>query len=181
MQQKVLDQFNDYVSRLRDSAYRHCQPGGMYDGTGGAKRLAREIGFALSDFTNDEREIRDLISRTYSCICVMVYHLKPPIDASVWAKEMFVGAHNSLEYRKMISREQKKREDIEKQYSNDKRYMRYEANPFRGNRYAIYERNSFRPDNLIFCTLDRRVALDEWERIKDYPVKDYRRDFIDWS
>ena len=63
---------------------------------------------------------------------------------------------------------------------NDKRYMRYIVNPYRGNRYEIYDREEGRPDVLLFYSHDRVAALKHWERIKDMPKISRRRDFIFW-
>ena len=99
MDNKIIEDFNDYMDRIRNASFNHCAPGGMYDGVEGCKRMAREIGYALPDFTKDEKEIHMLISSTYSNICVRAYHLKPPVDAKVWISEMFLGAKKCLESR----------------------------------------------------------------------------------
>ena len=61
---------------------------------------------------------------------------------------------------------------------DDNRYMRYEINPYRGNRYAIYEKNNGRPDSLLFCSHYKESAMIEWDRIKDIPVKRINHDLI---
>ena len=59
---------------------------GMYEGKEGALRLAREYGYGLRDFSEKER--KEWIHSSYSCLCVMFYNLKPPIDAKDWITEI---------------------------------------------------------------------------------------------
>jgi len=67
---------------------------------------------------------------------------------------------------------------VEYMYENENRYMKYEANPYRGNRYAIYERNDGRPDTLLFYSHNEKSAKIAWERIKGMPVKRIKHDMI---
>ncbi len=59
----------------------------IYDGKEGALRLAREFGYGLNDFPEDQR--KDIISSSYSYLCVRFYNLKPPIDAKDGIKEIY--------------------------------------------------------------------------------------------
>lgn len=52
---------------------------------------------------------------------------------------------------------------------NSLRYLRFEPNPYRGDRYAIYERGN--PDVLVFWTSSKKAALLHWDSIKDRPVR----------
>lgn len=92
-----MDGFDDYMSRIRSAAKRHCMlEDGVFYGKDGAKRFARECGPALVDFSSDPRNIQDMISSTYSGICVIAYGLKPPINAGEWFKAMREGVENEL-------------------------------------------------------------------------------------
>ena len=61
---------------------------------------------------------------------------------------------------------------------NDLRYMRYEPNPYRGDRYAIYERGD--PDVLVFWTHGKEAAMLHWDAVKNAPVRRRRSPFIFW-
>ena len=95
------DSFRHWMRSIASAAISHClDPEGVYFGPDGAKRLARECGYAIPDFTLNKREQDDLISMTYSTICVIAYNLKPPIDASDWLGEMRNGRDKVMEIRK---------------------------------------------------------------------------------
>ena len=94
-----MKRFDDYMASIRSAASRHCIDG-IYRGRDGAKQFARECGYALPDFSSDEREIQEMISKSYSGICVIAYALKPPINAKEWANAMRDGAMSELERRK---------------------------------------------------------------------------------
>lgn len=63
-------------------------------------------------------------------------------------------------------------------FEDNKRFMRLEVDPYRGNRYAIYERNDGRPDTLIFYSHNKESARIAWDRIKNMPVKRVNHDLI---
>lgn len=80
--------FQEYMSKISRAAARHCVEGGLYAGKDGCLRLAREVGYALPDFSTRKGDLFDMMSRTYSGICVIAYNLNPPIDAKKWNNEM---------------------------------------------------------------------------------------------
>lgn len=58
----------------------------FYEGERGALRLAREIGYGLNDFPVEQHN--DVLTSSYSYLCVRFYNLKPPINAKEWIREM---------------------------------------------------------------------------------------------
>lgn len=88
MDEKKQVMFQEYMSRIGRASARHCAEGGLYAGKDGCLRLAREVGYALPDFSTRKSDLFDMMSRTYSGICVIAYNLKPPIDAKQWNNEM---------------------------------------------------------------------------------------------
>ena len=82
--------FQHWTREIVSASMRHCHDG-MYVGEEGAKRFAREVGASLPDFSKEENDLRDMMSGTYSAICVIAYNLKPPIDAKLWLEEMRKG------------------------------------------------------------------------------------------
>jgi hypothetical protein len=63
---------------------------GFYSGREGCLRLAREYGYALNDY-NDEKQVKNDISSSYSALCVRVYRLNPPVSAKEWVEEVKKG------------------------------------------------------------------------------------------
>lgn len=57
-------------------------PDGLYSGIDGHRRLARECGCALNDFSSSEQE--ELIKASYSSIYVIGCKLKPILSAREW-------------------------------------------------------------------------------------------------
>ena len=98
VRKETIEAFNTYMNDVRSAATLHCRDGGIYAGADGCKRFAREVGYALLDFTKDEKEMRDLASRTYSGICVISYRLNPPINSKEWLKSMHDGIKRRIEY-----------------------------------------------------------------------------------
>lgn len=174
MDKAITDGFRDYCSRMRNACMRHCASGGIFADAEDCVKLARQIGYAIPDFTEDELEIRQLISGTYSDLCVRLYNLNPPIDAKRWNNAVFEGAKRCLDYRTVQRARESGIQEILERCRNDHYYMAYLVNPYRGNRYAIYERRdcSALPDAMLFCTHDREAAIMEWNRIKDLPKKE---------
>lgn len=73
--------FDHWMHRTAMTASKNCFGGGLYTGKDGARRLARECGYALPDFG----EYGDKnAGATYSGICVIAYQLRPPLDAKEW-------------------------------------------------------------------------------------------------
>lgn len=86
------DSFRYWMRSVASAAMHQClDPDGLYYGSEGCKRLARECGYAIPDFSQDKRTQDDYISLTYSTICVTAYNLKPPIDAKDWLDNMRIG------------------------------------------------------------------------------------------
>jgi len=85
---------NEYTNKVYQSIISNWHnlmaAGCMYDGKEGAKRLAREYGRGLADFS--EKEAWNELKGSYGSLCVKLYNLKPPIDAKVWNKEVIKGA-----------------------------------------------------------------------------------------
>lgn len=95
------DSFRYWMRSIASAAMKHCcDPDGLYYGPEGCKRLARECGVAIPDFSLDEREQNDMISRAYSAICVVAYNLKPPIDAKDWFENMRQGRDEAMDVRR---------------------------------------------------------------------------------
>lgn len=88
--------FNNYMAAIRSVAASLCRDGGIYAGTEGCLRLAREVGPALVDFSRNERDISSMVSSTYSGICVVAYGLRPPLDASDWNAAVYQGVRKGL-------------------------------------------------------------------------------------
>ena len=89
-------EFNEYMSRIAHIAGIHTVNDGIYAGEDGCKRFAREFGAAIPDFTRDRREQANLIRSTYSAVCVIAYHLKPPLDAKGWVREVWAGVDKAM-------------------------------------------------------------------------------------
>ena len=62
----------------------------MYYEEEGAKRLAREYGRGLTDFS--EKEAWNELKGSYGSLCIRLYNLRPPIDAGAWNEEVRKGA-----------------------------------------------------------------------------------------
>ena len=99
--------FFDWMSSIAHISARHClDPESVYHGVDGCKRLAKECGCAIPDFTLDEKEQDNLISSTYSAICVIAYGLNPPVNANKWFEWMRIGRDNAMECRKNAIRKE---------------------------------------------------------------------------
>ena len=96
MVEQKLVMFNEYMSKISRAAMRHCVEGGMYAGKEGCLRLAREVGYALPDFSIKKAELFEMMSRTYSGVCVIAYRLKPPVDAKEWNNEIVKAINGRL-------------------------------------------------------------------------------------
>ena len=104
-------QMNGWAAQVKSAAFRHCYPGGIYEGSDGARRLARECGIALADFGEAGEYF---IPNTYSTICVLAYNLKPPIDAKVWNTEMRESYNEQMQERKehIKALEEKEKQEV---------------------------------------------------------------------
>lgn len=82
---ELLKQHNRYMSNIAHAAIMHCVPeDGFYHGEDGCHRLARECGAAYVDFESMGLDVPQMMSATYSGICVIAYGLKPPVNAGTW-------------------------------------------------------------------------------------------------
>lgn len=61
-------------------------PEGLYSGRKGHERFARECGFALNDFCEEDR--KEILSASYGKLYVKHCALKPILDAKEWATLM---------------------------------------------------------------------------------------------
>lgn len=94
------DSFQSWMCSIASAAMRHCHDtDGIYYGPEGCKRLARECGYAIPDFTLSVKEQDYLISSTYSGICVIAYRLNPPVNAKKWIISMREGRDEVMEMR----------------------------------------------------------------------------------
>lgn len=94
------DSFQSWMRSIASAAMRYCHDtDGIYYGPEGCKRLARECGYAIPDFTLNRDEQNSLMLSTYSCICVIAYNLKPPIDSKDWSKSMREGRDKAMRMR----------------------------------------------------------------------------------
>ena len=74
--ESVYDALKSNYSNMRE----------FYDGKKGALRLAREFGYGLNFLSSKEQ--KNILSSSYSFLCVRFYDLRPPIDAKEWIDEM---------------------------------------------------------------------------------------------
>ena len=79
----------EYTDNLYNALLSNAYLREFYSGEKGCKRLAREYGVGLYDYSSKEQlsEIR----KSYAYICVRFYDLKPPIDNKVWVKSIMEG------------------------------------------------------------------------------------------
>jgi hypothetical protein len=64
-------------------------PNSLWSGKEGHLRLAREIGYALHDFSVKEQS--EILKSSYSKIYVRACGLKPLLNAKEWIKELIKG------------------------------------------------------------------------------------------
>lgn len=97
---EIHNSFNSWMTSVAHAAIHLCySPCDMYFGSEGAKRFARECGYAIPDFTLDRKEQDHLISSTYSGICVIAYRLNPPVNAKEWINGMREGRDEVMKAR----------------------------------------------------------------------------------
>lgn len=83
----IINNVQKYITDMRNAVCfnnRLINPNSIYYGIEGHKRLAREIGYALNDFS--EKEQKKILHSSYSSIYVIGCNLKPLLDASEWIK-----------------------------------------------------------------------------------------------
>ena len=79
----------EYLSGMQSAVKKNgllIKPDTIYSGIEGHRRLAREIGFALNDFSKKDQE--EIIHSSYSTIYVIGCNLKPLLDAKEWISIM---------------------------------------------------------------------------------------------
>lgn len=95
----LREQHNHYMSSIAHAAMGHCIPeDGLYYGRDGCHRLARECGAAYVDFANMGLDVPQLMSATYSGICVIAYGLNPPVNAPTWLKWLREGYEDAKKF-----------------------------------------------------------------------------------
>jgi len=100
-----MKQFNDWMSSVARAAIHLCFNDmgsfetAIYSGESGAKHFAEECGYAIPDFTLNQKQQNNLIASTYSGICCIAYMLKPPVNAAEWLKHMRIGRDREMERR----------------------------------------------------------------------------------
>jgi hypothetical protein len=80
---------NEYMAKMRQACGVKLVHGGLYGGRDGHLRLAREIGYALNDFNDNQQ--RHILTSSYSVIYVRACFLNPTLDAKDWINEMIKG------------------------------------------------------------------------------------------
>lgn len=94
------ESFQNWMRAVSTRAKKLCNnPNDIYYGEDGCRRFAKECGYAIPDFTFDRDIQNEMIQSTYSCICVIAYDLKPPIDAKEWFAKMREGRDRAMEIR----------------------------------------------------------------------------------
>lgn len=92
-----MERVKEYIVRLKDAiGSKLVEMEGIYSNKDGHLRLAREVGYALTDFAEDERKhIIDLSYNAYVIGC----NLKPILDTKDWIEKLQEGYNESLDYR----------------------------------------------------------------------------------
>ena len=94
------DSFQSWMRSIASAAKHLCHdPEEIYYGVKGCKRLAKECGYTIPDFTLDRDEQNNLIRSTYACICMIAYDLKPPLDSKEWFKSIREGRDEVMRMR----------------------------------------------------------------------------------
>lgn len=88
---------NNYIREMRNAIGNKLIKSGIYEGREGHLKLAREIGYALTDF-NDE-EIKHIKGLSYGSIYVICCNLKPILDAKEWIEGLTEGHKRAIEDR----------------------------------------------------------------------------------
>lgn len=78
-----------YLYKVREALSISLGQSNLYRGRDGALRLAREIGYCLKDYPDEEayQAFRD----SYTYVCVMGYNRRPPVDKKEWDREVLIG------------------------------------------------------------------------------------------
>ena len=88
---------NNYIYEMKNAIGNKLIEPGLYEGRDGHLKLAREIGYALTDF-NDE-EIKHIKGSSYGGIYVIGCNLKPILDAKEWIEGLTEGHKRAMENR----------------------------------------------------------------------------------
>jgi len=93
----AVPQWRDYLTRVYQACLSNYEnlfigDGALYGGKEGHKRLAREIGPALRDFS--EADSREILQTSYSFLYVRLCDLRPILDAKEWINEMQKGMNH---------------------------------------------------------------------------------------
>jgi hypothetical protein len=87
----------EYADAIKRQLPRHFAPGEIYHGVEGARRLAREFGYGLADWTDEE--ISKEIGALYSDLLVrFTFTSGVPLDKKEWDAEIFAAIKESREY-----------------------------------------------------------------------------------
>ena len=93
-----VDKAKEYLNKMYLAiGDKLVSPDSIYSGKEGHLRLAREMGCALSDFTEQGRD--EILKSSYSSIYVRGTNLKPILDAKEWINEMLKGYNKVLDFR----------------------------------------------------------------------------------
>lgn len=85
----------EYLDNLYSACGDKLVAGPIYKNREGHLRLAREIGYALNDFSDKDK--KEILKTSYSVIYVRACFLKPLLDAHEWISEILKGASRSKE------------------------------------------------------------------------------------
>jgi hypothetical protein len=88
-----------YIAGVKQHLARHFAPSGIYHGEKGARRLAREIGYGLADWT--DAEIQKAMPGLYSDLLIrFTFNTASgvPLDKSDWDAEIHAGIQKSRTY-----------------------------------------------------------------------------------
>jgi hypothetical protein len=79
-----------YLENMDSAITDHLiNPESIYSGRAGHLRFAREVGYALNDFSEDDQN--DILHSSYSRLYVKHCNLKPVLSAKEWMNEMRKG------------------------------------------------------------------------------------------
>ncbi len=93
-----IDKAKEYLNKMYLAiGDKLVNPDSIYSGKEGHLRLARETGYALSDFTEKGRD--EVLKSSYSSIYVRGTNLKPILDAKEWTDEMLEGYNKVLDFK----------------------------------------------------------------------------------
>ncbi len=86
----MTKEVSKYLLGMQSGARLQCNlTNSLYAARKGHLRLAREIGYALNDFS--EKEQKDIIHGSYGMVYVIACNLKPILSAKEWINEIVKG------------------------------------------------------------------------------------------